>query len=545
MIDRLYKPPDVDTALKLGLTAQLGKIAILGDIVEVLTGVEDGDLSDIGTWVASILNVTGVNNILADLFYALADAINNVIPGPPGDIAEDYINRIADGINTTESTASGAATAANAAQAQITTVQQIFSVRSNRPLWEGVDPTGEASFPFVQLAKVQQHNHGLSGTTNSTGSHVGHSGVSGSAGDHQHTMTNVTVGQAGFSYVSATSALVPGACIRCESPNEKKQISFLAYKTGTVSAFYMDVYKMNADGSWALLHSTASKHGDLLTALSWMQFEITPQLTELGDVIGVQFRVGGTGTVFIAGIELPAPAPLPGFRPNNIGFIRTTNSAPSTISTAEMDAAYSAYTPYIQIGSDVGQLNAPRNFYDNANRSTGVGANWAQISSWSTHFTISSNQFAYSGTTDGWQGGVYVLPLVSDNVWVEMDVNGTSETSSLILCANSGLTNYATVDVDSGGTALFSATAINSGTSRATSGTGGTGRYRLAYNIADNTFRWYKYIGGTLTQLGTWLDSGNVVTHGSGKRFAGLKIQRNFFNNGGPVDNWNAADVVV
>lgn len=540
MIDRLYKPPDVDAALKAGLVAQLGKIAILGDIAEVLTGVEDGDLSDIGTWVSSILNSTGVRAIIADILYALADAINNVIPGPPGDAAEDYIDRIADGLNTTEttaanasSTATSASSAANAAQAQITTVQQIFSVRSNRPLWEGVDPTGEASFPFVLLAKPA-----LTTITTDSDSHSGHSGTGG-ADSHNHTATF------GFSYVAATSALVPGACIRCESPNEKKQISFLAYKTGTVSAFYMDVYKMNTDGSWALLHSTASKHGDLLTALAWMQFEITPQLTELGDVIGVQFRVGGTGTVFIAGIELPAPAPLPGFRPNNIGFIRTTNSAPSTISTAEMDAAYSAYTPYIQIGSDVGQLNAPRNFYDNANRSTGVGANWAQISSWGSHFTISSNQFAYNGTTDGWQGGVYVLPLVSDYVWVEMDVNGTSETSSLILCANSGLTNYATVDIDSGGSALYSATSISAGTSRATSGTGGTGRYRLLYNTADNTFRWYKYISGSLTQLGTWLDSGNVITHGSGKRFAGFKIQRNFFNNGGPVDNWNAADVVV
>lgn len=520
-------------------------------------GFNGGPIAGIVDLVAMAANAltefffpTGLLNWLSDITSALEQAFRDfaeTVSGTPviGGALEDAFNAVADfigGIDTTaqnaQTTANTALDSADAAQNQVVTIQQIFSVRSNRPLWEGVDPTGESTFPFALLAKPQLHTH--TADTSSAGSHSGHTTTGGSSGgSHSH---SVTVDAAGFSYVSATASLVPGGCIRCESPNEKKQITIQCYKTGTVSAFYLDLYKMNTDGSWTLKHSTASKHAELLTSIAWMQWEITPYLTELGDVIGIQFRVGGTGTVFISGVELPSATALPGFRPNNIGFVRTTNSAPSTISTAEMDAAYSAYTPYIQIGSDVGQLNAPRNFYDNANRSTGVGANWAQFSTWGSFSTITSNQFTYNGTTDGWQGDLYVLPLATDKIFLEMDVVSTSDISSLIICSNNTFTNNYALDVTSSGCTLYTATALNAGTSRASSGTGGTGRYRLTYTPADKTVRFYKQISGVWTSLGSWADSGDIVTHGAGKRFAGRKFRRNFFANGGPVDNWNSWD---
>src|SRR6266702_4203260 len=102
-MDRLTPPPDVGASLITYMEEAFGKIAVLGDLIEILTGVEDGDTTDLGSWVNSLVNGTGVNNLIAVALHTLASLLD-VVP-IVGTTLADIINNIADGLNSTNSTA--------------------------------------------------------------------------------------------------------------------------------------------------------------------------------------------------------------------------------------------------------------------------------------------------------------------------------------------------------------------------------------------------------------------------------------------------------
>ncbi|MGW4123613.1 hypothetical protein [Nocardia sp. NPDC004711] len=74
---------------------------LIGDIIEIITGVEDGDLNDLGTWIHNLGNF--VNNFIAAALHALAD-LCEWIPFVGDDLAS-IIDGIADGMNTVHATA--------------------------------------------------------------------------------------------------------------------------------------------------------------------------------------------------------------------------------------------------------------------------------------------------------------------------------------------------------------------------------------------------------------------------------------------------------
>ncbi|MRH85988.1 hypothetical protein GFY24_00660 [Nocardia sp. SYP-A9097] len=74
---------------------------LIGDIIEIITGVEDGDLGDLGTWVNNLGNL--INSFIAGALHALADLLE-WIPLVGDDMAS-IIDGIADGMNRTHATA--------------------------------------------------------------------------------------------------------------------------------------------------------------------------------------------------------------------------------------------------------------------------------------------------------------------------------------------------------------------------------------------------------------------------------------------------------
>lgn len=97
---------------------------LIGDIIEIITGVEDGDLNDLGSWINNIGNL--VNNFIAAALHALADLLE-WIPFVGDDLAS-VVDGIANGLNQTHGTATTAQTTAVTAQTTAVAAQTSASV---------------------------------------------------------------------------------------------------------------------------------------------------------------------------------------------------------------------------------------------------------------------------------------------------------------------------------------------------------------------------------------------------------------------------------
>lgn len=575
----IKKTGEIQQSLVSGLVSTLSNIwSSFTGIFEKITGIPGATISTLTQWMTQLKSIlsgfsvpTGdlfptlsqqlkagldnaistVNSFVQNLLNAILQGIRKVpvVGGTVADVISDLAG-LGDNVVAAQETADNAQMSAEVAQAQVITIQEVFAVRSNRPLWEGLDPTGESTFPYANLAVPAAHTHSVTDnySTASSGSHGGHGGGSTAAGAHTHTVSgSATALSWGTSEISVSSTMTPGGCIRIESPTEKKQVTFQARRSGAVSSFYVDVYIMNTDGSFDLVHSSSNIAGDIFTVMTWQQLEIPELLVELGDVVMIQFRANANA--FVAGIQLPAPANAMGFRPLQIGVLRNTSDAPNPLTQSAADSAYSGYTPYIQIGSDVGQLNAPRNYYDNFNR-TVLGSTWATYtaSTGGAALQISSNRVYNPSSQLLYQrsGGLYALPLMTDDIAIEFDLTGTNGVpSGVVMCSDSAFNNFVMFSIDNDGAGIFTNTgSFSSGTytDRGGSATSGNNvRWRAVYTSADNTYRLYK--DGSTTPLVSWTDSSNVITHGKGRRFCGIQIDHSSFVSGSPVDNWNAYDM--
>lgn len=54
---------------------------IIGDLIEILSGVEDGDVNDVGTWVNTLLNAAGAIQIVIDIINDILALITGFVPG--------------------------------------------------------------------------------------------------------------------------------------------------------------------------------------------------------------------------------------------------------------------------------------------------------------------------------------------------------------------------------------------------------------------------------------------------------------------------------
>lgn len=130
-MERLTRPPDVGPSLIDYLAIAFGDVPILGDLIEVLTGTEDGDYDDLGTWVSTLLDA-------AALVAGIADFVNGLIAlltGVP--VIGDDVEKLAGTINAKQ---------------------------LGVPLSFSINPDEDATFPRAMLT------HGAASGTNSGGS---------------------------------------------------------------------------------------------------------------------------------------------------------------------------------------------------------------------------------------------------------------------------------------------------------------------------------------------------------------------------------------
>lgn len=480
--------------------------------------------------------VSGLTNALNSANNFIQNVVNIIIQGIKkvpivGGTIANLLEAVTGLTNTVETTESNV----TIVQTQVTAVQEVFSVTSTKPLWASLDPTADSSFPLAELRQPVPHTH-----TYGEGSFPS-TKTSGSSGIFEFSVT-------GIQYV--------GSNIRVGEGGVRDQIRFIARRSGSVPNFYAYVFKITPDGRYVYLTQTGNMAPDLTTSSSWITARLNDQvIVEPGDTILVMFSADG-GTTSVMGIQTVFPTVVSGFRPRQIGIdigaagISWDGDGNPFITTTNADSAYSQKTPYIELGRDIGQT-AKRSFFDNFNRDS-LGSNWLlgrydglNGSSGGSNLALRSyrveNVSGQQIQQRAW--GMYTVPLATDHMSCDVDVTGNdSPECGLMICANSTQSNFMALSVTESTAVLVTANSPSgSGASiRATTSNAGAGRWSLAYNIADNTYRAYK----NGTQVMSWVDSANTIQHGQGQRFCGMFIDHKNWNSGPGLDNWHAYDIV-
>lgn len=518
MVSTQLVPPTGSTHATVHVEADITAGQVWVD--DLMVALPSGTLPQ--SWIQGLIpDLAGVRGWIQDLINAVIRALRGV-PIVGGTLA-DMVAELA-GLKQTAQVADDNA---QAAQSAVTTVQQIFAVRSSRPLWESLDPTGEVSFPLALLAdNLTSHTHSFSVVV-TPGIPVSLDTGSASIGREHH--------------VDASRSV--GGCVRVEAAVEKGTITFMARRESSVSGFYVDLYRMNPDGSYTLIHSSENVAPDLFSTMAWMQVTIPPTLVELGDVLMVQFRA--SQRCYIAGVHLPVPPNPFGFRPTQFGMTRATADAPPVMTSAVADNAYSADVPFVAIGSNVGQVAAARSFYDNFNRSD-LGRMWAlrRGSVGGAYLSIKNSRLVNTSSMllGSQASAIYTLALTTDAMGVEWDqATTTSRISGCMIGANNNGEGGAYLYVTSSNVTLGRFVNSNSDAEALQSGgEGGPGRYRLEYEPAAN--RYLAWRNDVL--IINWTDSAVKFAHGQGRRFAGVNIYHNSFTSGGEIDNFHAYDIL-
>ncbi|WAB10597.1 minor tail protein [Gordonia phage Ecliptus] len=463
-----------------------------------------------------------------------------------GDAVEEALAKF---FRDTNETAQDAAETAVSVGTQVNYVQQVIALQSGMGVWEtGPDRTGTPSFPFSNLT-INAHTHELSGQT----SIVMLDNV-----QHRHGVGTLVVepNSSAVPTVNVTATYAPWANVIFKTAAERKVLTWMAYKTGTVSTFNLDVYKLEQDGSSSLLYSSPNLAGDVpvsLSSIGWMQHLMSSQtiVADVGDIYDVQFRMTGSGSVSLAGINFPNPTPLPGFRPYTIGSARNASAtpAPTTIATSTRDTMYTGPAPFVSIGIDVGQTQIPRFFYDDFNRAS-LGTRWITYGS-SVGIKDGKVEFTGSAFANASAAAMYHQPLATDLVEVGADLSIDEEDIGVGVHCQSGLGNGVWLTADVGGVRIQTG-AYNSRTDRATATVPGSGRYtlRAIRDEGDTHFIYQVFFGDPNAESAvpvlTWPDTTNSIPSGIGRRWWSVMARRNgLIYPSGRLDNVTAADITI
>lgn len=486
-----------------------------------------------------------------DLWDVLVDALMDVpirilvgIIGIVPVVGQSIANALGEWLLETNETAVDAQESVVSVGTQVSYMQTVIAVQSGMGVWEtGPDRTGTPSFPFAYLAPYL-HTHTIYGRTGSTDTHT-------------HSEGSLALLPASIPTVAATASYAPWANVIFKSAAERKVLTWIAYKTGTVTAFHLDLYKLEADGTSTFTgYSSPNLAGEIpasLASIGWMQHLMSNAsiVADVGDAYEVQFRVVGSGTVFLAGINFPYPTPLPGFRPYSSGAGRnpSTTPVPSSIPTVTRDSMYTGPCVFLSIGIDVGQTQIPRFFFDDFNRSS-LGARWVTYGS---SIGIKDNKVEFTGSAiaNTTAAAMYHQPLGSDIVEVGADLSLDSEIVGFGICCTSGLGAGLWLVVREGGLWLDSGP-YNSRTQRAAYGVPpGSGRYTVRRSLNNANVPVFEvYFGDAkaedATPILTWPDTTGAISVGTGRRWVGVLARRNgLINPSGRLDNFTAADITI
>ncbi|MGC5027070.1 hypothetical protein ACLQ3K_20165 [Tsukamurella sp. DT100] len=514
-------------------------LPIVSDVIKGITGFLSGQGS------------SSSSNVLADMLGAL-----NLFTGST--------NTTATTADSAQGVGSNALTNTVSIQAQVSgLVDRADAGWTARPLYASMDYTADSTFEKGNMAAAMSsgpHTHFFSGTTSNPGNHTHtyQSGDSitiatGGSGGHVHTISGSTDSTGS----SLTPAVVNSSTaflgyIRCGSVQEKRLFTFLARSSGTVSTFNLDVYRMASDGGLTLAYSSANFAGAITGVLGWVQHAIPSGTASVavqpGDIIAIQLRMTGTGSVSLGGITTPLPLNPAGWYPLRESAVRNPSTpAPSTIAAGTANASHtSTAIPYIEAGIDTGLANAPLSLADNFNGS--LSQYWLMTGS--NSLVIASNNLGISQTgTSGSTGvswGKFQKQVNTDQSKVGFTTTSPNGQRQIVWFHGSGPNDHVGLEITSSYATLYT---MAGGTR--------TQRAQVAISTAAATYE-IRYAAGTKvysvwrngSQITSWTDSGNTAPTGLGNRYGGVALEGTrtgwfglSFDKANPIDDWLLADI--
>ncbi|UVD40983.1 minor tail protein [Mycobacterium phage Kashi_RDG1] len=187
----------------------------------------------------------------------------------------------------------------------------ILNERRNKPAHWGLADTVEVSFPLTDIAY---------GTTAPT--------------------------------IPVTAQTARMAFVRCAESASKGFVQWLGY--GTPDAFFVNVYKMDAEGNLVHLHTSPNLSNQLQATIGWEMYVfagVDQTEVEPGDVLAVEFVVEGASAYNIAGCTTSWVPVHPSANTKHLGAVRGSalgGRAPVTIPAALV--SWTGVVPWVSIG---------------------------------------------------------------------------------------------------------------------------------------------------------------------------------------------------
>ena len=482
----------------------------------------------------------------------------NQIGGPLGTVAGWMLNGLAGPLIADAQASAEPGSTQSYTQAATRAADRITGIRS-----QVTDPISLLMNAIVQalrgvpivgatLADIVSGIMALKSSQDGTAATIGQLGGASLAASPDSTADYTLAEAAATGTVSATATSAPWAIVRISQAAQKTSLMWLSRKVGVVTSFRLDVYRIDpATGVATRLYTTDELVSLLSGSDAWAGVVIPPIIMQRDDVIGVQARMTGAGSVVLKGLTTSAPT-RPA-RPYLLGAVRdpSTTPAPDTVAGATMDTLYVSTYPMVHIGSltsfTAAPGSAPRTIADYFSSDL---SSWLLKSTASGSLTVASGQLAYGGGSDGFQRGIYQLPLSTDD-WdcqAQLMSSAVSAVAAyLIVACDSAAGKCVALQLNNSGAKIYTMPSGLGGggeTERASGGASGSqaGVWIVTYRSASATYRVYK--GDTTgSPVVSWVDTSGVHPTGQGHRYFGLGLGRAAFQSAGPWDNFIAKDV--
>lgn len=293
------------------------------------TGYSLANLKTLLSAIPSLL-VQGVAGP-SDIGGSVEGLINNWVGGLVGDVG--LSGSLGDVFNTAYEVSS------RAFQGMLS--WERLGVRSDKPGWMGMLPTGVSNIP-------------IPGLTSST------------APTFAVTPTAATMG---YHHIDQDSS--------------KGVVSWEgSYTAGNITSFFINIYRVNpTTGLRTLVHSSANIAGDVPSALGTNLYTIpTPLAVLTGEWYGIEFVIRGTGPYNIVGAASWRNFNHPTVLPKRLASVRDSSTTASPATITEAATTYAANIPFTEfaVSGGISDVHAPElRPFQTPGQTTTVAPTWA------------------------------------------------------------------------------------------------------------------------------------------------------------------------
>ncbi|MHA4848574.1 hypothetical protein L1080_003385 [Rhodococcus sp. MSC1_016] len=122
----------------------VGDVPIIGDLIEILSGVEDGNLNDVGTWVNDLTSGLGT---VQQMVNQIADIINGLVVTPINNAVQGVKDWFADLLGFRSTTTTNVATAQSSADTAYSNANAAYTLAltADQAAGDAVDTAEEAA----------------------------------------------------------------------------------------------------------------------------------------------------------------------------------------------------------------------------------------------------------------------------------------------------------------------------------------------------------------------------------------------------------------